>query len=115
MFFFAGHFIGGFGAEPPETPTDESRRLGRLSVALGFLMLFGAMVFEAFGTANYQVTTSGSTDRLEPITFYVRCAIYQDLAGWSHGAVTLLVIVISFFLAGFWLWGAHPAKPRDTA
>lgn len=104
--FFGGHFLGDLGAPAPTARSKRARRLGRISLVSAFLILGVIMVFEALGTAEAHVGTP--TVQLEPITYYVRCAIYHDISSPSHGAFTVLVIALTFFLAGHWLWGARP-------
>jgi hypothetical protein len=41
--------------------------------------------------------------QLEPITYYVRCAIEHDV-DISGGLFTRMLITLTFFVAGNWFW-----------
>lgn len=83
--------------------------IGQLALVGTFLALTGVWFLEAIGTAHVSMADA-STATFEPITFYVRCAIYIDRAsngvGWWSTAVVLSVSL----LAGHWLWADHPAR-----
>jgi hypothetical protein len=64
-------------------------------------------VFEALGTAEIAVGSTTSL-QLEPITYYVRCAIEHDV-DISGGLFTRMLITLTFFVAGNWFW---PNRPR---
>jgi hypothetical protein len=100
--FFVGHFIGRFGNGQTHTITDASQKFGRLVIVTAFLVTSLILVFEALGTAEIAV---GSTTprQLEPITYYVRCAIEHDV-DISGGLFTRMLITLTFFVAGNWFW-----------
>jgi hypothetical protein len=72
----------------------------------------GVWFIEALGTAHVGVAAGA----FEPITWYVRCAIYHDrfvstfqLGPWSHvGGWTLGIVITACYTAGHWLWSYHP-------
>ena len=113
--FFAGHYIGRLGTGQTNTITDASKRFGRLVVVTAFLVTSLILVFEALGTAEIAVGTT-TPKQLEPITYYVRCAIEHDV-DISGLVFTRLLIILTFYVAGNWFWpnrrpavadGAHP-------
>ena len=67
-----------------------------------------AWLFEAFATAGSSLM---GTFQTEAISFYVRCAIYFDKVGPSHGVLSAFVIALICFGAGHWLWSSHPTDP----
>jgi hypothetical protein len=107
--FYGGHYLGEVGAPAPKAAvmdSVEARKLGRYAMASAFAIASLILVFEAYGTAE----TPAAVGKLEPITYYIRCAVYHDISGPFHGLVTIAVVILTFFLAGHWLWGARPAR-----
>jgi hypothetical protein len=80
-----------------------------LAMMLVFAALTTAFVYEAVGVRETQtrgVQIVGRVQELEPITHYVRCAIYYNTVNsvghvgvWSYATPGTLC-----FLAGLWLW-----------
>jgi hypothetical protein len=68
-----------------------------------FLASAGVWFFEAMGTTHVAVDASGAI-RYQPITYYVRCAAYQDIANSGFGFWTSAVVAALSFLIGDWLW-----------
>jgi len=106
-----GRLLSLLNAPVPFATSLRADRVSGLVAALGWLslmvMLTGILFYEAIGTAHVSVTPLGSAE-YEPITYYVRCAIYEDRASNGVGWVTLLVVSIVCFLVGHWLWALHP-------
>jgi hypothetical protein len=78
----------------------------QLVAALGLcaLLLVAAIAlfYEALGVAT---ATQFGVASLEPITYYVRCAIYFDMKGHDHVALfTYVVLVLTGLVVGNWLW-----------
>lgn len=77
----------------------------RLSLAAGgqFLVLAGVFYYEALGVSKYNV----GDNQLQPITYYVRCAIandfFVDLGALSFPAITLVLVLGYCWLLGHWL------------
>jgi len=110
---FVGRYFGFFRGRQqfPQDPK-ESRFAGQLSMALVFLALTVIWFFEAMGTARVPANPTGSVT-FEPITFYVRCAVFQDMASNDRGLLAGGLIATVCFLAGHWLWAWHPALRND--
>jgi len=100
--FFAGHFVGILGTGQVNTITDASKKFGRLAIVTAFLVTSLILVFEALGTAEIAVGTT-TPSQLEPITYYVRCAIDHD-HDISGGLFTIMLITLTFYVAGNWFW-----------
>lgn len=100
----AGRLLGRLDPRQPPRQTAGARRMGHLALVCTFALSVVIWFFEALGTA--QVTTStANTAEFEPITFYVRCAMYHDISSISGGAITAVVIFIVCVVLGHWLWG----------
>ena len=99
-----GRVLGRLDPRQPPRPTAGSKRLGRLALVFVFALNVVIWFFEALGTAQVSVSTANSAE-FEPITFYVRCAIYHDISSISSGAITVFVIFIVCVVLGHWLWG----------
>jgi hypothetical protein len=100
--FFAGHYVGLLGTGQANTITDASRKFGRLAIVTAFLVTSLILVFEALGAAEIAVGTT-TPSQLEPITYYVRCAIDHD-HDISGGLFTVLLVALTFYVAGNWFW-----------
>jgi len=112
--FFAGHILGRLVPEERTRATPRSRKWSRLAMVSVFLVASAVFFFEAVGTAEIAVGGPGGA-KLEPITYYVRCAILHDKAQISGGLFTWGAIALTFFIAGHWFWGDRPViRPRTT-
>jgi hypothetical protein len=86
-----------------------------------FALLAAIWFLEAIGTSHVRTSTGAE---FEPITWYVRCAIYHDRATstlsfgpWTNiGVWTSLVVFVICYTAGHWLWAYHPTlrKKMDS-
>jgi hypothetical protein len=119
-----GRFVSVLNASTADAasrrPTRASTTAAQVALVLAFLMLAIIWLVEALGTAHVSVTSG----ELEPITWYVRCAITRDrflstlqVGPWSHiGLWTLLIVITACYTAGHWLWSYHPdLRPRRGA
>jgi hypothetical protein len=82
-----------------------------------FCVLLGMTVvwfYEAVGVAHVSASSLGAT-QFEPITYYIRCAIYHDKASNGIGWWTMFVVFLVCGLAGHWLWSEHPRLRRTRA
>jgi hypothetical protein len=70
--------------------------------------------YEAIGVAHVSASSLGAT-QFEPITYYIRCAIYHDKAATGVGWWTMFVVFLVCGLAGHWLWSEHPRLRRTRA
>jgi len=100
--FFAGHYFGILGTGQANKITPASQKFGRLAIVTAFLVTSLILVFEALGTAEIAVGTT-TPSQLEPITYYVRCAITRDV-DISGLVFTRLLIGLTFYVAGNWFW-----------
>jgi hypothetical protein len=96
--------------------TQPSSRGSSVVAQLALIFIFVGLVplwfYEAVGTAHVQMT-EGSDVVFEPITYYVRCAIYHDKAANGIGWWSMSSIALVSGLAGHWLWSYHPRlRPR---
>jgi hypothetical protein len=103
--FVAGRYFGVFDRRPRPrlTGTDKaaSDRFGQFALVLGLALLPAIWFYEALGTAHI----SFGGPRLEPITWYVRCAIYHDMTSISSGWITGWIVILVCFLSAQWLSG----------
>jgi hypothetical protein len=97
----------------------EQRKLTQVAGAIGLCLLLGgavvALIYEAIGVT---LATNFGTPNAQPITYYIRCAIYNDKQGHGGiGLVTLAVLALTGLLVGHWLWGWHSPEreARPTA
>jgi hypothetical protein len=110
-----------FGPRLHRTP--EQRGAQQLSSIVGILatMLFfaavaAALVYEAVGVrvSKARLQQPADVQQLEPITHYVRCAIYYDLLShwndWHTGLWSVFAIALISFLVGYWLWSMRGAR-----
>jgi hypothetical protein len=107
----AGRLIG-YARYDPRWAGWSQRRSTRVIGALALcVLLLGAslaLIYEAIGVA-----AAGGPDKasLEPITYYVRCAIWHDKDANSGRAVlTFVVTALTGGLIGSWLWAAIPSR-----
>jgi hypothetical protein len=86
---------------------------GILAIGVLFAAAAGALIYEAVGVRESAgrdlLQVLKRVQELEPITHYVRCAIYHDKQG-GRGYWTYSVLVLTGFLVGHWLWPSHPAR-----
>jgi hypothetical protein len=107
--FVGGRFLSLLGSNADQETRERASRgslvLGQVALACGFLMLVLIWLYEAMGIAHvpFEKTT------LEPITYYVRCAILLDKSAGFPWTTVATVVVVSG-LAGHWLWAYHPRK-----
>lgn len=101
---FAGRVLGKLDPRRPPQPTSRSKRMGRLALVCVFALNVVVWFFEALGTAQVSAS-SANTAQFEPITFYIRCAMYHDISSISNGAITAFVIILVCIVVGHWLWG----------
>lgn len=76
-----------------------------------FLLLAGVWLYEAVGTAQVPAHATENI-AFQPITYYVRCAAYQDFASNGIGLWSMFVVAIVSGLIGHWLWAFHPKGGR---
>ena len=122
-----GAFVGGRYFTRLRAPDTQPRVLGpkrqRGSTIVGqlaffsvFLALAGVWFYEAIGTAHVSSAANGFGG-YEPITYYIRCAVYDDRSHLTVAPYTMFVVALICFLAGRWLWSSHkdvpPAPPPD--
>ena len=105
-----GRLLSHWRRRPYVVQTERGREImGQLAMASMLLILTGIWFVEAIGTAHISMADT-STATFEPITFYIRCAIYNDRAangvGWWSVAIVLSISV----LVGHWLWADHPPR-----
>jgi hypothetical protein len=87
---------------------------------LVFLLFTLIWFYEAMGTAQISFATATTNAlRYEPITFYVRCAMAQDLAAFKvmdlHTGFWAPIVVFSLSgLIGHWLWASHPTERKSV-
>lgn len=94
-------FVRHWPDEIAQPRSDGSGLVGRIALAIILVGLMAIFLYEAVGV--YQPPNG-----LEPITYYVRCAIWIDNA-FGGGVRTVLIIFFISFLFGQWLWAWHPA------
>ncbi len=98
--FVLGHVIGVLLPDRPPRSTAASVLAGRWAMVSVFLGATLIWIFEGIGTAQL---ATGSGARLEPITYYTRCAI--DLDGVPTQLwFTRIAIFGIFLIAGHWFW-----------
>jgi hypothetical protein len=83
------------------------------AIGLCLLLLFAAvaLVYEAIGV---DLATNYGVPSLEPITYYIRCAIYNDKRG--HGEVAIFtygVLIVLGLIVGNYLWSAGKPASED--
>jgi hypothetical protein len=108
--FFAGHYVGLLGAGHVNKTSEASVKFGRGVIVTAFLVTGLILVFEAIGSAEIAVGTT-TPSQLEPITYYVRCAIEHDVE-ISGLVFTRLLIILTFYVAGNWFW---PGRSQPAA
>jgi len=106
----AGHLLGRLDPQGPAGTARASAGSKRMAhIALVFVFLLSVVIWfiEALGTAQVAAGTAvgASTPAFEPITFYIRCAMYHDLSSISNGYISGGVIFIVCAVLGHWLWG----------
>jgi hypothetical protein len=87
--------------------------LGQFAFSVVFVMLAGIWFYEAVGTAHLHSDANG-VGGFEPITYYVRCAVYADRSHVGVAPYTLFLVSLICFLIGRWLWSAHKKLPAPT-
>jgi hypothetical protein len=93
-------YLGEWRDTAMEQRRDESIPVGRIALAVIFFGLILTFLYEAVGV--YQPPNG-----LEPITYYVRCAIWID-EEFGGGVRTMLIIFFISFLFGQYLWAWYP-------
>ena len=106
--FVIGHYVGVLLPDRPPRATRASMLAGRWAMVLVFFGATLVWIFEAVGTARIAL---GSGAKLEPITYYTRCAIYFD-ADFTGGWFTRVAIFGIFLIAGHWFWSDALLKPK---
>jgi hypothetical protein len=121
----AGHYFGNFRNTRwyrqlyplgPRAFSTSNRAFFTGVMAIIFIGIFGALFYEALGVMRVPQGTI-----LQPITYYIRCAIHYDIhpnpavpSETQFPLVTVLLVVTLCFLFGHWLW--YPAgRPRPAA
>src|SRR5262249_40926640 len=79
------------------------------------IFAFGVFLTAACGVLTYEaigVMLGGGPAvlALQPITYYVRCAIYADKTSHAFPVATYLVIGLVSGLVGHWLWPWYPTE-----
>ncbi len=85
--------------------------VGILTVMVLLAAVMFAMVYEGIGVQASldQGIPIGTFHQLEPITYYVRCAIFYDKSSSAgFGIATYAIFGLTGFLAGHWLWPLRP-------
>lgn len=90
----------------------QQKKLTQIAGTTGLcLLLLGAAVALSYEAIGVDQATSYGVASAEPITYYIRCAIYDDKMGHGGYAVfTLLVLLLSGGVVGHWLWAWHPPE-----
>jgi hypothetical protein len=117
-----GHVFGRFRntrwyrliyAQGPRAFDAHNRALFTLAMAIVFIGVFCALFYEALGVLRVPQGTI-----LQPITYYVRCAIHYDMhpnpavpSETEFPLLTVLLVVSFCFLFGHWLW--YPRSRRE--
>lgn len=93
-----------------------AKRVGPTALVLASAALVVIWFYEAVGTAHYTVVSSvtGRTANFEPITYYIRCAIYHDKAATDFGFWTMVTILLFGFVVGHWFWSDHPGDAKEN-
>lgn len=106
-----------------------SNIVGTGAFALMLIAVTGVLVYEALGVqqagpvlqAERAAQAAGqgrpaglAIQDLEPITYYVRCAVHHDKTNGSGGWVTALAFAAICFVVGHWLW-VHPGHAHHRA
>jgi len=120
----SGHVFGRFRntrwyhllyAQGPRAFDAHNRALFTLAIAIVFFGTFFALFYEALGVLRVPQGTI-----LQPLTYYVRCAIHDHLhpnpalpADTQFPLFTLLLVVSFCFLFGHWLW--YPRTAREES
>ncbi len=113
-----GRYLSHFkpGSSYPAGPTPlPAKRVGQVALVLGFLLLVIVWFYEAIGVAHVSTHVSPGAPAFEPITYYIRCAIYNDKATTEYGMWTIAMILLVSFIVGHWLWADHPNPPPPDA
>jgi hypothetical protein len=84
--------------------------LGQFAFSVVFATLAGVWFYEAVGTAHLRSDANG-VGGFEPITYYIRCAVYADRSHVGAAPYTLILVSFICFLIGRWLWSAHKKLP----
>ena len=85
-----------------------AKLMARAALLLVFLLLVPTWFYEAMGTAHVALDASRTLE-FQPITYYVRCAIYHDVAS-DGGVWTIIAVVVVSIVVGHWLWPSHPDR-----
>jgi hypothetical protein len=114
----AGRFLGPLLHPVPENERAEqvADTVGILAAMAFFAAVMFALIYEGIGVQASRDHNQpiGNFHQLEPITYYVRCAIFYDKSGTpSFGLWTYIIFALTGFLAGHWLWPYNPPG-RDT-
>jgi hypothetical protein len=82
-----------------------------VALAVLFMAVCGVLTYEAIGV---MLGGGPAAVALEPITYYVRCAIYADKTSHTFPLATYMVIVLVSGLVGHWLWPWYPGEDHQT-
>ncbi len=106
-----GRFISLWREHTEPQPTTRSKTFAQSALVFLFLFLAAVWFMEAVGTAHVPIERG----QFDPITWYVRCAIYEDratsalaLGPWTHiGGWTVILVFLVGSTAGHWFWSYH--------
>jgi hypothetical protein len=115
-FVYAGRVLGPkmHGLRESAAAEQLADTVGIMSAMLFFGTVTFALIYEGVGVqaSLKDGLPVGRFHQLEPITYYVRCAIFYDKSGTGgFGISTYLIFALTAFLAGHWLWPRNPPKP----
>ncbi len=99
---------------PGGSPPLAAKRAGQAALALGLFLLVIVWFYEAVGVAHVSTHVSATAPVFEPITYYIRCAIYRDKDATTYGYWTISMIFLVTFIVGHWLWADHPDPPAPN-
>ncbi len=112
--FVGGRYFTWLRAPRQLTLSDRGQRgsgvLGQLAFVFVFIALVFVWFFEAKGTAHLSSDLHG-VGGVEPITYYIRCAVYADRSHIAVAPYTTIVVALICFVAGRWLWSSHKDMP----
>jgi hypothetical protein len=94
--------------------------VGIFALILFFLAAATALIYEGVGVTEAAIHGKSALQQLEPITQYVRCAVYYDklYSPGNVGFASYFAFFVTSFLVGNWLWPdrfprALPPGPPD--
>ena len=111
----AGRNLSRFSQRREYATSPRSESVVQWTMVAVFAAMTAVWFYQAIGVARVSASALGATE-FEPITYYIRCAIYHDKA--ANGGIawwTMFVVFVVCGLVGHWLWSEHPALSRMRA